>query len=103
MNHSSKHTPGPWQWWDKKGGRPPGYDLAKLHGPNGKSIISNMYGGEGLKALGKTSTDEANARLIAAAPELYAALNEILLDPMDPDGEKFDRATRAIAKAEGRE
>jgi hypothetical protein len=47
---------------------------------------------------------EANARLIAAAPELLAALDDLLLavDKTDPDIAREVRAgIAAIAKAEG--
>lgn len=54
-----------------------------------------------------TPTMEANARLIAAAPELLKALNEILQWWMESDGgddmptDLFDQAHAAIAKAKG--
>ena len=43
----------------------------------------------------------ANARLIAAAPELLAALREVIA-VSDRKTEIYDRARAAIAKAEGR-
>jgi hypothetical protein len=44
------------------------------------------------------SSAEANARLIATAPELYAALKEAL--PL-LRGERYEAALAAIEKAEG--
>jgi len=69
----AQHTPGPWHWWTKPD-RPKGYDLAKLLSPT-REVLS-MYGGAGKKALGRTSEDIANAKLIAAAPDLLAAIPE---------------------------
>ncbi len=66
------HTPGPWQWWTPKTGRPKPYDLAKLIAP-GATILS-MYGGSGDEALGTSETDKANARLISAAPDMLFVL-----------------------------
>jgi hypothetical protein len=60
--------------------------------------------------LRETGQALANARLIAAAPDLLAACNAFLLvmdgedDPSDEDIERALIATReAVAKAEGRE
>ncbi len=44
---------------------------------------------------------EANAHLIAAAPELLEALKHLLCEPMAE--RTVDAAKRAIAKAEGKE
>ena len=47
-----------------------------------------------------TSTELANARLIAAAPELLAALQELVLAPNKIRPDKYwDAARAAIAKA----
>ena len=51
-----------------------------------------------------TGTKEANARLVAAAPELLAACRQslITLDPMDNDHAELWRLLRsAIARATG--
>jgi hypothetical protein len=58
------HTPGPWsvgEWDDRTNGW-------SINAPSG--IASALY-------LGGTAPAKANARLIAAAPELLAALEEI--------------------------
>lgn len=86
-----KHTKGPWKWWEEASGRPKKYDLMKLLGADGYHILG-CYGKEGERALVKTTfapgtskkkqqesiaNDIANARLIAAAPELLQALEEL--------------------------
>lgn len=67
-----KHTPGPWKL---KGLNPP-----RIYADEGKEIICQC------DSMGEMtqSQEKANARLIAAAPELLAAL-ELLL----PMAEKF--------------
>ena len=47
-----------------------------------------------------TKTDEANARLIAAAPDLLEALKGVVA-VADRKTDEFDRAKAAIAKATG--
>lgn len=96
------HTPGPWA-----------YD------PDSKEVFgSTEEHGCGWIALveGNDSSDQplpaemraANARLIAAAPELLAALKELVEyddgsnDPGDLGYEILQRCKAAIAKAEGR-
>jgi hypothetical protein len=44
---------------------------------------------------------EANARLIAAAPELYAVLDDLVAECPTPSEETFKRASEALAKATG--
>jgi hypothetical protein len=66
----SKHTPGPW-----KGGEYPG-DMT-IDGPDGKRIV----GGCGCCNSPWGVTDDAectaNARLIAAAPDMYALIERL--------------------------
>ena len=73
----SAHTPGPWQ------------------------VIGSTVYGNALRA--RLPHNGADARLIAAAPDLLAALREVLPyindDPNRPDG-PIARAVAAIAKAE---
>lgn len=65
---TQKHTPAPW----KKG---TGGDVLFTH-PNGKLyIIANAF--SGIKG-NATEEQEANARLIAAAPELLEVLREFI-------------------------
>jgi hypothetical protein len=93
----SKHTPGPWEVkpyaWQRgnvsvfapKFGRAP-YGACVAYTP----CSDGVGGAEG--AL-------ANARLIAAAPELLEALKRLLTDEDYPQAERVARA--AIAKATG--
>ena len=109
----SKHTPGPW-YADKKGliwRRPPS-DLYQ----NGGRLAGDMpiatafvgWSGEGLEGY----PVNANARLIASAPELLEALRDIVgladvaMRYANIDGAEYDvenclkDARQAIAKAE---
>jgi hypothetical protein len=71
-----EHTPGPWKWWTRESGRPENYDLSKLLSDTREDEpILTLYGGEGFNAIGEKEEDIANARLIAAAPEMLEALS----------------------------
>lgn len=102
MKEQTKHTPGPWK---------------AINDPFHFDTLSTVIGGEeapeqctlkypamievgGYAGLEK---QEANARLIASAPELLAACRE-LLNCIDParDWSEAKAARAAIAKAEGR-
>lgn len=116
-----KHTPGPWVvgWGDGLTGPTTPNDpvvagrswecVPVSQGMETIAIVPNQ-------ATGYFSLDEAkgtgraNARLIAAAPDLLEALRELYLDLVanDQDGliehvEPMRKARAAIAKAEGRE
>lgn len=94
----SKHTPGPWQcsarpsgpWWHIGAGNQSVctvHACSKKHAP----VYAAMF--------------KANADLIAAAPDLLAALSALLLEyqhihPNDPNDPVW-LARAAIAKAEG--
>lgn len=111
------HTPGPWHFSRSFGG----YGYAE-HQWDGEFYItgSNERGGHVLPVLGRTHNwphnSEANARLIAAAPDLLAALKEIVehCDNMEaqlPDyhtlegqcrSRPLNEAIDAIKRAEGR-
>lgn len=106
----NKHTPGPWYWKD-----------GAIRAANRDFVLwpQNVMGAlelnwaDCLGACGKHSEDnaEANARLIAAAPELLEALQRMLLefDFLIEEGKLpdirndviFDHARTAIAKATG--
>lgn len=98
----SKHTPGPWVVFD---GHFPGID-----GDDGKFSVL-IYGEEleegGIR--GRTSEEiAANARLIAAAPDLLEALDSLksaVVEGWYSNGEWWqegiDLASAAIAKAKG--
>ena len=85
-----QHTPGPWEI--KQG-------VLKQVGPTGKHLFGlTEYAGLGYEA-------DLNLSLIAAAPDLLAAL-KAMVDRWEPDCEGTDRimwenAQAAIAKATG--
>ena len=101
MNEKTKHTPGPWVTHC-------GFVATADH----KAICKMAYeGGVQFAAPTATLEDAANARLIAAAPDLLETLREvcaqhdaILAELGKPFGWGLivtDRARAAIAKAEG--
>ena len=108
MSAAAKHTPGP--WGAKLKNAPRAIKLKRDHWEIGQE--SAPRAGVGI-AFGD---DEANARLIAAAPELLEALKRIIPAARDSKHENFStldgiESTRtemlqcahaAIAKAEGR-
>lgn len=81
------HTPGPWSWTNDDGR---------------VRIMARLAPSDGLAVL--TDADESNARLIAAAPDLLEALQDIL-DDLEAGVPVMDRfgARDAIAKATGQE
>jgi hypothetical protein len=99
------HTPGPWKVIDTYNEMPVGCDGFVIESVDGLHIIP-----DGKQRLG---CEKADARLIAAAPELLAAL-QVLFDEADSfsiDGVYFnekcmgqkglDMARAAIAKSTG--
>lgn len=99
-----KHTPGPWVWTGKPGAsdlRAPSTGLSESDSDS--SVISYApYEGMWLSRYGSPAEDEANARLIAAAPCLLEALQDALayLQNHLPD-EALAPHRAAIAKATG--
>lgn len=89
---NTKHTPGPWQVLPPKEGQP--------------SITIAIPSNDAVYVAG--STKEANARLIAAAPELLEAL-EAMVEMYGPRGSNIiwdgpiPLAQEAINKARGQE
>jgi len=86
----SKHTPGEWE---------------VVRGRCGPSV-EVFGGGKAITEMwdrGDKETQEANARLIAAAPDLYQALKRLLEAGYNADHEDYTVATKAIKKAEGGE
>lgn len=95
---AAKHTPGPWVAdYDiypvmvcSQSQRRPTYDE-----------IGNVDG-EAIEFVANTGDNKANARLIAAAPELLEALQAMLAVKTEIDAEIAERDARAsIAKATG--
>lgn len=100
----AKHTPGPWEV-RAKGVSPA--TVGTFVGKVGSGLVAqavtnhaNMTQAECL------ATGQANARLIAAAPEIYEALRELHLKAViGTEAERhaaLDRAWAALTKAEGR-
>ena len=90
------HTPGPWTCFYKSK-----YDEWHVSIPVPDSTMHLALFDDGIRGENR----EADARLIAAAPELLAALREMCdrWDPASarPDRRIWDAAMAAIAKAEG--
>lgn len=103
-------TPGPWSTHpeDLRGGR---YWVIDMPGMAADDYFDEPF------AIHESDNGEANARLIAAAPDLYEAVNEML--DHEPSREDFrsdakgdlqfkiatqvwERARAALAKADGR-
>jgi hypothetical protein len=87
----AKYTPGPWTW---------GENFRGLYGegPDNEILTYEPYEGMWLTYC---NAREANARLIAAAPDLLEALRDVLR-VVDCVVVEFDVARAAIAKAEGK-
>lgn len=97
---STKHTSGPWRYEapdevsikDADGGR--------------VAILTNLRGALGMGGRRDPNEVIANARLIAAAPELLAELRIVYdrsYNPFEPDNqsEQYKRVGALIAKATG--
>lgn len=82
-------TPGPWS-------------LFASHLRGGRYYTVVIPGCEDPIDLHADENGEANARLIAAAPELYEALKWVMSAHGEQLHDAFDNAHRVIAKAEGR-
>ena len=87
MTAPTKHTPGPWVEIRSRGD----YVIQERRRSNRKRIIASV----------DVVNGEANARLIAAAPELLDALKAAVAYPIT--GNWYEMAEAAIAKAEGRD
>lgn len=100
----SAHTPGPWHY-ERPYGEPGHY----ISGPN-TGLIAKLYEPDAhLFNVDKPVSIEANARLIAAAPELLAVVRSFAATYGSlPFADRFrfaataEQAADAIAKAEGR-
>jgi len=91
----STHTPGPWSVVDHKTAS------ENIYAANGRHIVNVGAHDYGWQPGQERSRDEcmANAYLIAAAPEMYEALKEVLASKCPCDA--FVKGRKAIAKAEG--
>ena len=99
----TKHTPGPWVADDNEG-----FSMWKIYSrmsPSG----SGVQGSRVADVIGDSAEADANAALIAAAPELLEALRLLLAEcehqawigNMPDDRVEFGIARAAIAKAKG--
>jgi hypothetical protein len=95
MVMETKFTPGPWTFGNLPWRNGDGYAYG------GESTVSIPFGPTLILGAG----EKANARLIAAAPEMYVALL-MVASKMDPsgidDGPMWQQIRASIAKAEGR-
>ncbi|MCW7544863.1 hypothetical protein N7I30_13730 [Aurantimonas litoralis] len=103
MTTEAKHTPGPWliregfstdtlEVYPRRDGKPEIGSWAEL------ATVRSDYG----NGDGDTAEGEANARLIAAAPDLLAALESLTANLDEGDFislTRIDAAKAAIAKA----
>ena len=72
--HNTQHTPGPWDRGENWGDPNDGYTI---RGGN-DSHIADVYGRHHPDDIVSAAQGLANARLIAAAPDLLAALESLL-------------------------
>lgn len=91
---TTKHTPAPWRYQPGRDSRPP----YVIRGSEGGFVVVGMT----------ADRQEADAALIAAAPDLLSALEQMLAafvdDPLThqyTSGTAADAARYAIAKAKG--
>lgn len=101
-----RFTPGPWKLLEYG----PIHDCTLLIGDNPAApsvalICTDKYESAGDEL--KDGEAESNANLIAAAPEMYAALRDFVEDWAELGGKvhgsTLDKIDAAIAKAEGRD
>ena len=101
------HTPGPWKYHLGRGANP----RFHIQTTAGYQITSTPELENGPIHYTESQSKEANARLIAAAPDLLEALGEMLRDVREnfsrnnmgePAGPTISKAAAAIAKANGR-
>ena len=109
----SKHIPGPWHVFiDDTGGENTGYPISistpDIDNEDGKTIVrqGGFYPYIWDEKLSKAEVN-ANARLIAAAPDLLAALQEMYVSACSnasrtPSSTAFLSAQNAIIKAGGK-
>lgn len=106
----SKHTPGPWRHGSQTGANANTIYAVNGKGPHDEPGICSVYGIPLYRRTDEQMRDIydegiANAKLIAAAPELLEALERTLSWLSSYPGEgalgAYDQARSAIAKATG--
>lgn len=88
MSEAIKPTPGPWQ-------------MEHVPDDGGEYAITAANGIHVGLTIGGTKSEQANARLIAAAPELLQALQFVMTASGEQLSTAFEQAQAAIAKATG--
>ena len=114
MTNKAKHTPGPWTITEDGRIQAPKLDAKCWEQRQYKHIASAPFAADALTPIIMGGERAANARLIAAAPELLAALEwalknieELAIPEFDKRGAVTslnncaDKARAAIAKAKG--
>lgn len=103
----SKFTPGPWRWMENKyrGG------YSGLCGAENIAVLfpNSCNDGDDGDAWFEDFPSEADANLIAAAPEMYEALQTVFEEWNDNDGfssldrtmKSYNAIRKALAKADG--
>lgn len=81
----SKHTPGPWMKAERLNG--PWWHISSSHSVGGRQAVACVHGESKRGATAYAEMFEANARLIAAAPELLEAL-KLAYDAMSGSTDK---------------
>lgn len=97
MNTKQTHTPGPWAY-AHSGPVMQGYSQPFAVAQKGeRNLIAGVFG----DVKGGVAVTEANARLIATAPELLEALKDARF-ALYGDGPGNPKIDNVIAKAEGK-
>lgn len=96
-----KHTPGPWKMVRYTGHEPQKHWPGRIVSESGVEVFSGPFSFHALR--GKTA--EANARLIAAAPDLLAALKKahatMVLQLLPEVGSPVEKEARAAIEKAG--
>lgn len=93
----TKFTPGPWSWWTSN-------SMKRLSAGRSDGNVLHAY--RCSDGVADVSVSDADAHLIAAAPELYEAVAEAFereYNPFEPDNQsdRYHRWGALLAKARG--
>jgi len=89
----SAHTPGPWEWVTSKN-----YGYACLNAPSGEVLYPNGINGDSPITWMGEEMSEADACLIAAAPDLLEALKEVVKLANEIHGHWYDDKEAKVGK-----